>query len=199
MITSRARPGPQLRAGASAVDDHVPRPAPSLPRACFPPARPRPVKRSPSCAPSGMPWPSTSTIHFVPFAATRGFANSSAPFFRGHEAAPFQEGLIQSSRSWWLRAASSCRPSFQPYAIFLPLLQSPPAGWTHWGSPRAGRASGLRSSAPTGFLPHKLGWQPRAVRAHLAFAWVEGTNTRSAPTAVDSAACPSQAQCGLQS
>jgi len=50
---------------------------------------------------------------------------------------------------------------------------------------------------PPGFQPYAVfpptasaASRSRAVRAYLAFAWVEGTNTRSAPTVDRSTACP---------
>ena len=133
-----------------------------------------------------MPWPSTSTIHFVPF--PRLVFPTAAPLFS---------------------PTRSCHPeTFHPIAATVVGLELPataamlPAkhhrlptagddvNRSHrWDTRREGRANAHPCAAPTKCLPHTADSTPTVGPSGLAAASVRERNAQSADSAAPSASC----------
>jgi len=78
-----------------------------------------------SRTPSGRPPPSANTIHFVPL--PRLVLPTAESLFRRGEAA-VQKRLFPLQQAFAVERAQQRSPRIEPYILFFPLLQPPPAG-----------------------------------------------------------------------
>jgi hypothetical protein len=133
-----------------------------------------------SCAPIGTPWPSTTTMHFVPF-PRRVFPTAWPPFSLSQRSRPRM--LLPSPRA--------CVRPCAPARLAMPATRHPalPTSadaanrWNHPGIRRADRAIERLLVEPRECLPRNGDSEPTVGPAHHAAASAQETTPQSASTA----------------
>jgi hypothetical protein len=133
-----------------------------------------------------MPWPSTSTIHFVPF--PRLVFPTAAPLFwptrscHPERFRPIPAVAGDSARP----ATAATPPAKHPH---LPTAADAASRSPRWDTRWAGRANEPRCATPRESLPHTADSMPTVGPVRRAVASAREINAQSTPTAGLSASC----------
>jgi len=133
-----------------------------------------------SCAPKGMPWPSTSTIHFVPFPRLV-FPTASPPFWQPRSCRPGRSRPTATAGGGSTRPAAAAR--LRSRCPRLPTVAVCASRSGRWDTAWEDLATGPLFSAPRGCRLRSPGSRPRAAHGHPAVVWARERNAGSTPTA----------------